>query len=477
MMKLCLAICLILAPSIPLASSEEEPDHLLILASYSPGMKWEDDIISAIRTRMAVSRHPPWVEIDYLDAKRVPLDDDRVSELSALYRERYSGKKFDLIISLNADAFNFLLQKGGELFPGVPVVFCGLMEDMVPDERRGFTGVIESYDLAGTIDLMLDLHPGTERILVVNDRTTTGRSASRALDRVLPAFQDRVSFEVLEDITAEELMDRISGLSEGSLILLLTFNRDRDGRILTYEEAAHLVRMSSDVPCYSVYDFYIGYGVVGGRMMSGASQGAAAADLALRVLGGEPVEEVPLKSAGPNQYIFDHFELERFSIDPRRLPPGSIIVNQPFQPHSDLEGLDLSGMDLSWADLTQSDLEGADLRGSNLTGVSLRGARLCGARLEGAGLVGADMEEATLIGADLSGANLSGAILIGSALVGMNLSGVDLSGAALDQARMAGSDLRYSKLDGASMTAVDLNGSDLTGASLVGVPVSYTHLR
>jgi hypothetical protein len=44
-----------------------------------------------------------------------------------LYLKKYTGRHFDLIIASNTDAFNFLLKNRDEIFPGTPVVFCGVV--------------------------------------------------------------------------------------------------------------------------------------------------------------------------------------------------------------------------------------------------------------------------------------------------------------------------------------------------------------
>ena len=94
----------------------------------------------------------------------------------------------------------------------------------------------------------------------------------------------------------------------------MTFNRDRDGKFLTYEDVAELIREESRVPFYSIYDFYLGHGVLGGKMISGSSQGCLAADLVIRVLSGEPAGKIPVLINAPNRYMFDMFELRRFDI-------------------------------------------------------------------------------------------------------------------------------------------------------------------
>ena len=82
-------------------------------------------------------------------------------------------------------------------------------------------------------------------------------------------------------------------------------------------------------------------------MLTGSSQGGEAADLALRIIGGECATNIPVTRENFNRYMFDNFELNRLGIPIKSLPPESMIINQPFQPRVDLSDLNMSRLDLS----------------------------------------------------------------------------------------------------------------------------------
>jgi len=58
-------------------------------------------------------------------------------------------------------------------------------------------------------------------------------------------------------------------------------------------------------------------------------QGETAGKLALEVLAGTPVSDIPVVLKSPNQYMFDYTQLVVRGISPRALPQGSIIINEP----------------------------------------------------------------------------------------------------------------------------------------------------
>ncbi len=384
----------------------------------------------AIENELSIYYPAAKFSFEYMDTKKQAPTKMRLEELKELYKIRYSDRHFDVIICSDDDAFQFLLNNRDELFSSTPVVFCGVnfFDDSMLAGKHGFTGVVEAFDLPSTISLMLKLHPKTKQIVVVNDRTTTGKANREIMNETLPEFSQKVSFVIWDNMTVEELQRNASALQEGSLILLLNYNRDRVGRVLTHEESAWTLRIASSVPIYGTRDVYMGFGVLGGVITTGPVQGRLAADLAQRILRGEPADSIQVIKKLPNSYIFDMQELRRFNIPVSSLPSGSIFVNQPLQSRVDFSYRNLSGLDLSRADLNQSNLQGSDLRGTNLSQSFLIQALIYNANLMGANLSGAFMPAADLHGSDLSHADLRGAYLPINYLMYSNLTGADLSG-------------------------------------------------
>lgn len=146
---------------------------------------------------------------------------------------------------------------------------------------------------------------------------------------VLPEYQKKVKFLFMEDMDMPEILDSVQKLPADSLVLLTIFSRDKSGRAFEYDESASLIAERCKVPIYSVWDFYLGYGVVGGMLASGYYQGETAARMAVRILHGEKSENIPIVIKSPNRYKFDYAQLKRFGLDFSPLPEGSIIINKP----------------------------------------------------------------------------------------------------------------------------------------------------
>ena len=67
----------------------------------------------------------------------------------------------------------------------------------------------------------------------------------------------------------------------------------------------------------------------GGKLVSGFKQGEISAQMALRVMNGTIISNIPIVRKSPNLFMFDYLQLERFGINPNELPENSIIINEP----------------------------------------------------------------------------------------------------------------------------------------------------
>ena len=61
--------------------------------------------------------------------------------------------------------------------------------------------------------------------------------------------------------------------------------------------------------------FYLNSGMVGGLLTSAIEQGNTVSQMAIEVLNGKDIKEIPVLEKSPNIYMFDYEELKRFKID------------------------------------------------------------------------------------------------------------------------------------------------------------------
>jgi len=306
---------------------------VLVLHSYYKGYRWTDDEGRGLDSVLLPELGASNIYIEYMDTKRF-YGPDSQSQFLDQYARKFEGHRFDAIIATDNNAFDFLRQYRDRLFPNTPVVFCGVNYFNESDLAGHplFTGVSEEADIKDTLDLAFRLHPGTRHLFVVNDTTETGQSVHAELVRLMPMYNGLVDFTFLEDASMPELLAALRALSADSVVFYSFFSHDKTGRFFEYNDSAAAIAEASTAPIYGAWDFNLGFGMVGGKLISGFYQGVAAGKIALRVLRGENPDRIPVvrfSSDRPNRYMFDYTALRRFGIPVSALPKDSVIENMP----------------------------------------------------------------------------------------------------------------------------------------------------
>ena len=150
------------------------------------------------------------------------------------------------------------------------------------------------------------------------------------LESLRPSFKEyegRLAITYLTDLPMHEIVRRLQTPQPHSLILFTPMlYTDSAGDYFRPEDVAGLVSASSGVPVYGTDEPFLGKGIVGGVLYDMAAVGVAAGRMGQRILSGEPAAQIPIQTMDPNRTAFDARQLKRWSIDERRLPPGSAVL-------------------------------------------------------------------------------------------------------------------------------------------------------
>ena len=306
---------------------------VLLIHSYHKGYTWSDDISSAIEKNFKDNKNVELTTV-YMDSKRIDTD-SYLENLALLYEEQFSNRKFDLIIVSDNTALDFMIKYRKSLFTDIPILFCGInnFSTSLLDAHniRSFTtGVAEEVDLEKNFELISKLHPNLKNLLIINDTSTTGHAVKKGLEPIIKKYEKKFKIEYTDDLEIANLKKKVSSLNEeNSVILFVLLFKDTTGKYFTHKQSFSQVKDVSKVPIYGLWDFYLNYGIVGGLLTSALAQGDAVSKMALDVLNGKKISDIPILEKSPNAYMFDYKELERFDIDISKHVDNAIIINEP----------------------------------------------------------------------------------------------------------------------------------------------------
>jgi PAS domain S-box-containing protein len=299
---------------------------VVILHSLHPELPGVQELSAAVRSTLETgAKGPVDVYSEYTGLDRFSGPEYQRSLLT-LYQEKYARKKVDLLVVVGPAALEFVVSK--HFLEGVPVVTSYVAQrylDAARAQRPELTGALPALNAPRTIELMLSLYPKTRRIHVVLGASEHERAQAEAGRHLFKSFAKRVELQYLNDLSLEQMEQRLARLGDDELVLFGSLLQDAAGR--DYNTNAALTRLSraSRRPLFGVVTEDLGHGITGGVLLSMELAGRSSAELALRILGGEKASSVPLVPDTGMASMFDWRELQRWGISANSLPAGSVF--------------------------------------------------------------------------------------------------------------------------------------------------------
>ena len=314
-------------------SKVEQEKHILVLNSYHRGFKWTDDTVTSfLETLESLSpEHKYAFYIEYLDWKKYPTQKN-IENMYANLRYKYGSKPIDLIVATDDKALELAIDYRQEQLKNIPIVFTGVSQDsfkLLSNDEENITGVIENIDLEPTIQIAKLIKPDFNKIYTIHDFTESGIAMNKEVSSTVKSIDASLNCIALPPMAVDDIIASVKELPSDSIVLITTFYRDAQGLIVENSEFASLISKYCNVPVFSLYDFYLGYGVIGGAVLQGSKQGELAAKLA-----NDYFDDKELKSLTPvvdpkTEVIVDYNEITKYKVDINKLPKDTVILNKP----------------------------------------------------------------------------------------------------------------------------------------------------
>ncbi len=313
------------------AFAQAQTHSILLIHSYHSGMPWTDAQQKGFTDTLHNSGLDIELYIEYLDSLRYRDQKQVMREhLRRTLLSKFSDHPIEIIAVTDNNALDFILDERPELAPDVPVVFCGI-NGLSPDIRNQYvniTGVAEEAAFKETLEVMEQLLPG-RRILVLGERSPTFSGNFASLQKANERRTKPSKLELFDDPILSHIEARVRHAGPDTSIFLLNRPVDDDGETINSATAVSAISAASSQPVFSVWDYMFGHGIVGGKLTSGEAHGEIAARQIIRILNGEAADTIPIEWESANRYLFDYTQLQRFGLQGKPLPEGSVVINRP----------------------------------------------------------------------------------------------------------------------------------------------------
>jgi signal transduction histidine kinase len=309
------------------AQEAERPKQILVLNSSRQTEQFSQVSERELPTLLAAGLEQ---RIDYyteyFDANRFPHPQYETVYVDFL-RQKYAGKRFDLLLMMGDVAMDFVSRHHRELFADTPAVFYSLVPPL--SRPANSTGLVNTLHFGPSLDLALALQPELEQVYVVSGVTPADKSFENQARAEFRRFEGRVKFTYLSGLVAKDLEERLRTLPPHSAVYYVVVSQDAAGE--NFQQMPYLshIAATANAPTYGWADVAADAGIVGGRRRDQLNLIKAIAAMGLRVLRGERADDIPVSSPDTDVDSVDWRELRRWGIDESRVPPGTRVLFRP----------------------------------------------------------------------------------------------------------------------------------------------------
>jgi diguanylate cyclase (GGDEF)-like protein len=340
----------------PVVHSEESAQlnktkHILYINSYHEGYKWSDDIYHTVKATLDSSAIDVTFDALYLDTQRImdiSLDDYYMSIANA-YRHKFETEHPDMIVASDDAAFQFVQNYLTFVSPDIPVLYCGVndYDSTQQPMNRPSGGIIEKLSFVETFQLIQTLDEEVKEVYYIVDNTLTGKAIETYILNEYDNLNTDVVLKKLSGNNMDDILFKVTALPKDSALMFFVFFQDSEENYYNYKEGISLVAGASKVPVYSLWDFAVGQGVLGGKVLSGQNQGRRLADEIIEYFTDENYTFRTI-TTDENKYVFDYDKLQEYGISLEEIPYNSDIINFTLQQKKNILLLSSYSYDFKW---------------------------------------------------------------------------------------------------------------------------------
>lgn len=322
-----LFVLLCIGGSFPVNAKETGRGRVLFISSYSYAWETIPQQIEGIKKSLGDD-----VTIDYkfMDTKNVDTAENVHLFYKSLSYYLSQVPAYDVVIVGDDAAYNFVLAYR-KIFGNTPIVFEGVnnvSKALAMDYNPNVTGIIENQTYGNTIALAKKIYPEAAHIVAIVDNTVTGLSARKEFYSYKDEFPDLEFSDInASEFSQKDLIKSVESFDESTILLYILCSNDKDGNVYASAESVQMLSSRAHIPMFSGISIGMGKGLLGGEIVSHEEMGEIAGEMALKILNGEPCENMDVITDSPMTYCFDETVMKRFGISRSMLPDDAKIIN------------------------------------------------------------------------------------------------------------------------------------------------------
>ncbi len=324
------------------ASAQSTTDqHILILYAYGFGGRGVDLFNDGFFKVITEAGFPVSnIYAEHLDLQRNKDLPGYNQEMSDMVHKKYVQRHIDLIITIQQPALDFLLTYGKDLAPQAPVITAqGRSLSEAEKEGRRIVGMVNQFDIKGTLELALRLFPQTRHVVFASGSSMADIKSAEQTAHIAAAFPKQLEFEYTTNMALDDILERVAHLSPHSVVIFTQYNRDTKNHIALAYEAENMIAKKANAPVFGLYDYNLRNGGIGGSVIPVEQLGVQIGMSALDILKGVPLSSVGTLEMVQHIPMLDWQQIRRWGGDVSKLPMNTVFLDRPLSVWQQYHGL------------------------------------------------------------------------------------------------------------------------------------------
>jgi PAS domain S-box-containing protein len=307
-------------------SAQAAVRHIVLIQSVERGNLTLDRFTELLRAQIDQQGHEPVNFTEFVVTPEGFVDYPQQAIVDYI-RASFAGRpKPDLVITTGGPAATFARKYRTQLFPDSPFLYAAVDQRFLQGVTLtdSETAVAVANDYVGVVGEIQRLFPATENVYVMLGAGDLGRFWRREFEAEFHRF-GRLRFIWPDGMSYAQMLQRAATLPPRSAIFFISIDLDVDGTNYPTGRVLEDLRARGNAPVFGAQSAELGYGIIGGNLISIEAVSSHTTEAALRILAGASPGTLtpPVQPPGPR--VYDWRELQRWGVSEVRLPAGSTV--------------------------------------------------------------------------------------------------------------------------------------------------------
>jgi signal transduction histidine kinase len=334
--KIIITVFLLITFSSEILAQEKKVKTCVMFFSFSASMGAYQNMLDGFNESFIQPLSSPVsIVAEYLDLGRTN-NEAYGRSIVEMYNEKYKEDSVDLIIAVGPGILPFLKKAGLKILKNSPLILV----DIYTSQTDSVNNAAQVNELpiylkytyfSNSFSTIFKLFPDRRNIYCVNGDGGLDKYYKSILQNSRESYIGTRKFIDITGISIDSTLRKIAVLPKESLVVLVSYNEDKNGLVFTTPEVANLISKISKVPVFILGgdSFPKDGGAIGGFVINYINVGREFGNAANQIIRGTNPKSIKVNLNSFYQYIFDWRELKRWDLlDSKVIPEQSTLLYQ-----------------------------------------------------------------------------------------------------------------------------------------------------